>query len=82
MAKAHVVNIHEAKTRLSQLLVEATHGKTVVIAKAGTPMVTLVPVEEKPPKRKPGFLKGKIRIGKDFDAPLPEVVQQSFEGIQ
>jgi prevent-host-death family protein len=80
MPKAHVVNIHEAKTRLSQLIVEATQGTTVVIAKAGTPIVTLVPVGEEVPQRRPGYLKGKLRIEKDFDAPLPKAVQKTFEG--
>ncbi len=82
MRKPHIVNIHQAKTRLSQLIVEATHGTTVVIAKAGTPVVTLVPVTAQIPPRKPGFLKGKIRIQKDFDTPLPEELQKAFEGVE
>ena len=40
------VNIHEAKTNLSKLLEQALNGEEVVIAKAGKPLVRLVPVRE------------------------------------
>ena len=40
------VNIGEAKTRLSQLVAAALRGEEVVLQKAGTPQVKLVPVEE------------------------------------
>ena len=46
-------------------------------------MVRLVPVKQKKvkrPNRKPGFLKGKIRIGSDFDDPLPENILEAFRG--
>ena len=42
------VNVHEAKTNLSKLLEKAMNGEEVVIAKAGKPMVRLVPVESEP----------------------------------
>lgn len=70
MAKTHTVNIHEAKAKLSQLIAEAMHGTEIVIARAGTPVVKLVPLEATP-QRAPGCLKGKVVIGKDFDAPMP-----------
>jgi len=38
------VNIHEAKTTLSQLIAEAERGEEVVIARNGVPVVRLVPV--------------------------------------
>ncbi len=67
------VNIYEAKTRLSELVEQAHAGATVIIAKAGTPMAKLVPLNDAP-KRKIvyGLMKGQIRIASDFDAPLPE----------
>ena len=40
------INIHEAKTHLSQLLSRAMLGEDIVIAKAGKPIVRLVPIEE------------------------------------
>jgi prevent-host-death family protein len=65
------VNLHAAKTHLSRLVDEAVKGEDVVIAKAGKPVVRLVPVVER--RRRAGFGadKGKIRIRGDFDAPLP-----------
>ena len=66
------VNIHQAKTHLSRLVEQAAKGEEIVIAKSGKPMARLVPylVPSKP--RKPGALKGRIRIRQDFDAPMPE----------
>ncbi|MGF6996686.1 type II toxin-antitoxin system Phd/YefM family antitoxin [Paraburkholderia sp. GAS32] len=73
------VNIHEAKSQLSRLIEAVVNGEDVVIAKAGTPVVRLVPVEGKP-KLRFGLMKGKIRIAKDFNAPLPADVLATFEG--
>ena len=73
------VNIHEAKTHLSRLVKEAAKGKEIVIAIAGKPAARLVPLEAAPAKRrKPGRLKGKIRIAGDFDAPLPDDLLKQF----
>lgn len=74
------VNIHEAKTHLSRLLDEVSAGKELVIAKAGKPVARLVPIKPVRPVRKPGFLKGKIKIAEDFDAPLPDDLLDLFEG--
>jgi prevent-host-death family protein len=66
------VNIHAAKTHLSRLVEEAAEGEEIVIAKAGRPVARLVPVELPRARRRGlGALKGRIRIGRDFDAPLP-----------
>lgn len=70
----HLVNIHEAKTQLSKLLEQVQAGEDVVIAKAGAPIVRLVPYT--PPKRKiapPGAMEGEIWISDDFDDPLDEL---------
>jgi len=73
-----VFNLHAAKTHLSRLVDEAVHGEEIVIAKAGKPVVRLVPVATK--RRRTGFGadRGKIRIRGDFDAPLPHHVLQLF----
>ncbi len=39
-----LVNVHEAKTRLSKLIAAAEAGDEVVIARQGKPVVKLVPV--------------------------------------
>lgn len=40
------VNVHEAKTRLSELLMRVEHGEEVVIARAGVPVAILQPIGE------------------------------------
>jgi len=73
------VNIHEAKSNLSKLIERARAGDEVIIAKAGTPMVRLVPVE---PPRKPifGAAKGLIKFKKGWDAPMTKRELDEFIG--
>jgi prevent-host-death family protein len=59
------VNIHQAKTHLSRLLLRVEGGEEIVIARAGKPIARLVPV------RRAGRFAGKGRIAGDFNAPLP-----------
>ena len=72
------VNVHEAKTHLSRLLESVAEGEEIIIARAGKPVAKLVPLKSKP--RRPGGLKGKIRIHSDFDAPLPDDMAAAFRG--
>lgn len=74
------INLYEAKTHLSRWVDEAGAGAELVIAKAGRPVARLVPLVAAKPARKPGFLKGRIRIGPDFDGALPETLLSAFEG--
>jgi len=73
-------NIHEAKTNLSKLLKQAAAGEEVIIAKAGIPVVRLVPANPTISDRVLGTEIGRILIPDDFDAPLPEDVLKDFEG--
>ena len=73
-----IVNVHEAKTHLSRLLERVIGGEEVVIARSGKPIARLVPIVKEP--RTPGRLKGKIRVGRDFDDPLPERLLRAFAG--
>jgi len=79
MKPTQQVNIHEAKTNLSRLVEDVAGGAEIVIAKAGKPMAKLVPIGHGSRPRRPGFLKGKIRIAEDFDA-LPKELLDAFEG--
>ncbi|HEX5124407.1 MAG TPA: type II toxin-antitoxin system Phd/YefM family antitoxin [Rhodanobacteraceae bacterium] len=74
------LNIHAAKTHLSRLIEEIAEGEEVVIAKAGRPVARLVPIGKAPAKRKLGVLKGRLKVPRDFDAPLPADVIAAFEG--
>jgi prevent-host-death family protein len=72
------VNLHAAKTHLSRLVDEAVAGDEIVIAKAGKPMVRLVPVAPRGKRRGFGRGRGKIWISDDFDAPLPDDILRAF----
>lgn len=73
-----VVNVHEAKTHLSKLLERVEAGEDIVIARNGSPIARLVPVLQEP--RRPGRWKGKVKMGSDFDAPLPDSIMKVFRG--
>ena len=74
------INIHAAKTHLSQLIARVHSGEEIIIARAGEPVARLVPIGKKPHKRVPGSAKGKVAIAADFEAPLPEELLREFEG--
>lgn len=73
-----IVNTHEAKTHLSKLIERAAAGEEIIIGKAGRPMAKLVAYKEERSPRRPGALKGKIRLAPDFDA-TPDEVVDAFE---
>lgn len=66
-----LVNMHEAKSRLSELVAAAERGEEVVIARGGSPAVRLLPLEDAHPPVRLGLAAGEIELGEDFDAPLP-----------
>ncbi len=68
---ADQVNIYDAKTRLSQLVDRAEAGEEIIIARGGRPAAKLVPFRATSVKRKPGRMRGRIRVRRDFDDPLP-----------
>jgi prevent-host-death family protein len=74
------VNIYEAKTRLSQLVDKAAGGEDVVVSRNGKPLVRITRLETSRRRIRFGVLKGKIRIARDFDAPLPDDLLAGFEG--
>jgi prevent-host-death family protein len=65
------VNMHDAKSRLSELVAAAESGEEVIIARGGTPAVRLVAVDLTYSPVRLGALAGQIEIGEDFDEPLP-----------
>jgi prevent-host-death family protein len=73
------VNIYDAKTRLSQLVDKAASGEDVVVSRNGKPLVRITRLEGSKRRIKFGVLKGKVKIGSDFDAPLPKQVLAGFE---
>ena len=74
------INIHQAKTQFSRLVERVASGEEIIIAKSGKPVARLVPYAPKRAVRRPGAMRGKIRIKKNFDEPLPKEILASFEG--
>ena len=72
------INIHEAKTRLSQLLQRVEMGEEIIISRANKPIARLVAYQEKPVNRRLGEAKGMVEIMPDFDQ-LPEDFMEHFE---
>jgi len=73
------VNIHEAKTHLSRLVDRAAGGEEIIIAKSGKPVARLVAYTSRKEPRRPGYLRVKIRVKRNFDQPLPKEILASFE---
>ena len=74
------VNVHDAKTRFSELLKRVESGEEILIARAGHPVAKLVPLRHRTEPRQPGGWEGQVWISPDFDAPLPDEVLAAFEG--
>jgi prevent-host-death family protein len=72
------INVHEAKTHLSRLLLRVAGGEEIVIARAGKPVAKLVPIDPKP-QRVIGQDDGLFEVPEDFDAPLPDQVLTLFQ---
>ena len=72
------VNIHEAKTNLSRLVDQAAKGREFVIAKAGKPMVRVVPLEAPPAIRTLGFLAGRGVVKADVKSDFRADIESMF----
>jgi prevent-host-death family protein len=72
--------MHEAKTKLSQLVERAEAGEEIVIARKGSPAARLVPIRDSSALGEArGAWRGRVRIADDFDQ-LPDEVAAAFEG--
>jgi prevent-host-death family protein len=65
--------MHEAKSRLSELVELARQGRRIVIARSGVPVADIVPHHEPTGRRTGGQWRGRARVAADFDAPMPDV---------
>jgi prevent-host-death family protein len=72
-----IMNLYDAKAHLSRLIDRAAAGEDILIARAGKPIVRLVPVEDAQP-RQPGLLKG-LAVPDALFAPLPADEQDLWE---
>jgi len=72
-----VSTVTEAKAQLSALLERVLGGEEIVLCRNGKPVARLVPLRPRSVERKPGRLRGRIRIADDFDE-LPEEFSEAF----
>ena len=70
------INMHEAKTHLSHLVMLASQGEPFIIAKAGKPLVKVVPIEAKDlaQSQRLGFMLGECQVPDNFDTMLRDEI--------
>lgn len=76
------VNIHHAKTHLSKLIDQAANGEAFIIAKAGKPLVKVVPLNtpEHSQQKRLGALESQFNIPHDIDTAFQQELESMFEG--
>ena len=76
------VNMHEAKTHLSQLVKDVQTGETIVIAKAGKPVAQVIAFRAVPKKAlEPiGFLKDEMTVSDDIKTSFVQEMEEMFYG--
>ena len=72
------VNITQARAQLSKLIKRAANGQPIVITKAGTPLVKVVPVDAPKAPRRLGLLKGQFKVPDDFDTMGQAEIEKLF----
>lgn len=71
----HIVNTHEAKSRLSELIRAAEEGCDVIVARNGRPVAKIVPWSDVSTRRVPGSWKGRVVYRGDVVGPDPDVAE-------
>ena len=75
-----MVNIHEAKAKLSEFVEAVERGERVVICRRNQPVAELRAIEQKRTTRRPmGLAKGQIEIPPSFYEPMPDEFLDAFE---
>jgi prevent-host-death family protein len=70
--------MHEAKTKLSQLVERAESGEDIVIARNGKPVARLVPIPTTASLESVrGAWRGRVRVADDFDD-LPDDIADAL----
>jgi len=62
-----------------RLIEKVYEGEEVIIARGGQPLVRLQPLREKTGQRKPGSMKGKLKVDPEFFEPLPQSELKAWE---
>ena len=72
--------MHDAKTRLSQLVARAQQGEGFIIAKAGKPLVRVTAIDspESSQQKRIGFLPGQYNVPDDFNRLGEDEIAEMF----
>ena len=75
------INIHEAKANLSSYIRRLRKGETIILCNRNVPIAEIRPLQPERRARRPiGLAKGKLRISRGFNEPLPDDILDSFYG--
>jgi prevent-host-death family protein len=75
-----MVNIHDAKAKLSEYLDAVANGERVVICKRNQPIAELRAIEQKRTAPRPlGLAKGQVSIPPSFFEPMPDEFLDAFD---
>lgn len=77
-----IVDIRQARKRLSRLVAQAAGGQSFIIARDGRPMVRVEPITAAPraARQRLGFLSGQFTVPEDFDTMGREETEALFDG--
>jgi prevent-host-death family protein len=73
------VTLDEIQADVSTYLKRVEHGETILVTKAGKPVVEMRPVSPNTQQRPFGLCAGEFIVLDDFDAPLPDNIIEDFE---
>ena len=75
------VSVEDIERELAVYLQRVEAGETLVIVRAGHPVVEMKPIARDVERLRPfGLCAGEFTVPDDFDAPLPEDFLKAFEG--
>lgn len=75
------LNIHEAKTHLSQYLEKLARGETIILCKRNIPIAEIRPIRPHREHKRPiGLAKGEFEVTPEFFEPLPDEMLGAFTG--
>ncbi len=75
------VSVEDIQRDLTIYLQRVEAGETLVIVRAGQPVVEMKPVKTGAETLRPfGLCAGEFTVPEDFDAPLPDDILNAFEG--
>lgn len=76
-----VLNMHEAKTHLSEHVARLKDGDRIILCRRNRPVAQILPIAEAPTEPRPiGLGKGLAEIPDSFFDPLPDDIAALFEG--